>query len=60
LHRFIIDEEMVEEDSERMDDNLRQKMRAEALRHLEQFNEIKGQHMRRKKNSSEKVTPRAC
>lgn len=34
LHRFIIDEEMIEEDSERMDDNLRQKMRAEAREKL--------------------------
>lgn len=34
LHRFVIDEEMVEEDSERMADNLRKKMRAEARQKL--------------------------
>lgn len=34
LHKFVIDEEMIEEDSERMDDNLRKKMREEAMKKL--------------------------
>jgi hypothetical protein len=35
MQEFIIDEEMVEEDSERMDHNMRQKMREEALKSLQ-------------------------
>lgn len=55
LYRFIIDEEMIEEDSERMDDNLRQKMRAQALSKLDSTNTLWNQNISDKSKKVEKI-----